>query len=351
MPVLAVMTSGGDAPGMNAAIVAITKTAIASGWRVQGVEDGYNGLIDGQFVELTPSVVDDLAREGGTFLRSARSKRFMTKEGRAQAARQLEGVEVLVVIGGNGSLTGALILSQEHNIRVVGVPASIDNDLACTSTSIGVDTALNTIVEACDRISDTARSHRRAFIVEVMGRECGYLAMASSIACSAEAVLFREQGKTESQLISELRQVIRRSYSASRNKKRVLIIKAEGVEVSTASLAAKLEETMQEDAGGATLRYTILGHVVRGGRPSYSDRLIGSRLGYAAAWAAMNGESQKMVGWRADEEGGQKTDDPRVQLFELPFVLSETTRLLDGTHPTTKARLKMISAVQGVLPL
>ena len=108
---------------------------------------------------------------------------------------------------------------------------------------------------------------------------------------------------------------------------------------------------MQEDAGGATLRYTILGHVVRGGRPSYSDRLIGSRLGYTAAWAAMNGESQKMVGWRADEEGGQKTDDPRVQLFELPFVLSETTRLLDGTHPTTQARLKMISAVQGVLPL
>lgn len=352
MPVLGVLTSGGDAPGMNAAITAITKTAIANGWRVIGIEDGYNGLIDGEFIELSPNMVDNLTREGGTFLRSARSKRFETVEGRIMAARQLEGVDALVVIGGNGSLTGALKLSQEHNIRVIGVPASIDNDLACTSTSIGVDTALNTIVEACDRISDTARSHRRAFIVEVMGRECGYLAMASSIACSADAVLFREQGKTEDQLIHELRQVIRRAYSAARNKKRVLIIKAEGVEVSTASLASKLDATMQEDSGGATMRYTILGHVVRGGRPSYSDRLIASRLGYAAAHAVISGEIDRMmVGWRPDETGGRDSADPRVKLFDLDHVLSETKRLLDGTHPTTQARLRMISAVQGVLPL
>ena len=150
MPILAILTSGGDAPGMNAVIRAAAKTASAHGWRVIGVEDGYNGLIEGRFVDLTPAFVDDIDREGGTVLRSARSAKFRTVEGRAQAARHLTGVDCLLVIGGNGSLTGAKIFLKEHGIRVVGVPASIDNDIACTSMSIGVDTALNTIVEACD---------------------------------------------------------------------------------------------------------------------------------------------------------------------------------------------------------
>ena len=351
MPVLAILTSGGDAPGMNAALAAATKTASALGWRVVGVEDGYDGLIAGTFTDLTPAAVDSLTREGGTALRSARSKDFYTKEGRAKAARALHGVDSLLVIGGNGSLTGARLLAQEHGIQVVGIPASIDNDLACTSMAIGVDTALNTITEACDRISDTARSHRRAFIVEVMGRQCGYLAMASAISCMADAVLFREQGKTEEQLIEELRQVIRHSYSASRDKKRVLIIKAEGVEVPTASLAARLEETLQEDSGGATLRYTILGHVIRGGRPTSMDRIIASRLGYAAVHALAEGQTQVMVGWRADETGRVSSVDPRIQTFDLDTVLRLTEQLLDGSHPTTQSRIEMLTAAQGILTL
>ena len=351
MPVLAILTSGGDAPGMNAAITAATKTAAAHGWTVRGVEDGYNGLIAGRFRDLTPALVDQLPREGGTELRSARSTEFMTKKGRKQAAKNLVDVDALVVIGGNGSITGAHALANEHNIAVVCIPASIDNDIACTSLSIGVDTALNTITEACDRISDTARSHRRAFIVEVMGRDCGYLAMASAISCTADAVLFREQGKSEAQLIDELRQVIRHAYSASRNKKRVLIIKAEGVEVPTASLAAQLQKNLQEDSGGATLRYTILGHVVRGGRPTSLDRIVAARLGYAAVQAAMNGMGDVMVGWRADEQGSPSGLDPRVQVFGLETVLEGTKKLLTGEHPTAQSRMHLLAKAQGILTL
>lgn len=350
MPTIAIITSGGDAPGMNAAVSVIMRTAYSKGWNVIGVQDGYDGLIDGRFISLNVNDYDDLIREGGTMLRSARSDRFRTTEGRKKAARNLSGCDALIVIGGNGSLTGAKILAEEHDIRVIGIPASIDNDIACTSLSIGVDTAVNSIVEACDKISDTARSHRRAFIVEVMGRECGYLAMTSAIASGADAVLFREQGKSEEQLIQELREVIRHSYSAVRNKKRVLIIKAEGVEVSTALLAEHLEQTMQEDTNGATLRYTILGHVVRGGRPSAMDRLIASRLGFSATIAAMEGRTGLMVGWRADEKG-EPCADPRVQLFALSEVLEATKKLLDGTHPTTQKRLHMISQVQDILLL
>lgn len=350
MPTLAILTSGGDAPGMNAAIVAITKTALSENWSVWGIQDGYDGLIDGKIVELFHQDVDDLGREGGTFLRSARSDRFRSKEGRDKAADNLRGCDALIVIGGNGSLTGAHVFGKEQGVRVIGIPASIDNDLACTSLCIGVDTAVNSIVEACDKISDTARSHRRAFIVEVMGRECGYLAMSSAIACFADAVIFREQGKTEQQLIAELREVIRHAYSSVRNKKRVLIIKAEGVEVSTASLAEKLEQTMKEETNGATLRYTVLGHVVRGGRPSAMDRIIASRLGFCAAQIAIQGEDQKMVGWRPDEQG-IPLSDARVQMFDLAYVLEGTKHLLDGDHPTTQQRLAMIARVQDILLL
>ena len=349
---IAVLTSGGDAPGMNAAVTAVVKTAAAMQWDVFGVNDGYDGLIDGHIYPLTPADVDHWPREGGTELRSARSSRFMTPEGRATAAQTLKECDGLVVIGGNGSLAGARAISNEHNIAVVGIPASIDNDLACTSYSIGVDTALNTITEACDRISDTARSHRRAFIVEVMGRHCGYLAMAAGISCMADAVLFREQGKNQEQLISELRQVIRRAYLSSRNKRRVLIIKAEGVAVPTATLAAKLEETLQEDSGGATLRFTVLGHVVRGGRPSFRDRMVASRLGYAAVNALAQGHSGVMVGWRPDEPNAIPfPDDPRIQMYTLDDVLDRTEHLLDGSHPTTVARVQLLAKAQGILTL
>lgn len=351
MHTLALLTSGGDAPGMNTAIAAATKVATAAGWTVIGVERGYDGLIDGRFRPLTPHDVDDIWHRGGTFLGSARSMRFLTKEGRARAAHNLAGVEALVVIGGNGSLTGAHALSVETGIRTVGIPASIDNDLACTSTSIGVDSALNTIVEACDRINDTASSHRRMFIVEVMGRACGYLAMASAIGAAADAVLFREQGKSEDQLVAELRAVLQQGFAPARAKRRILVIKAEGVEIPTERLVTRLREHLEEDAPGADIRYTILGHVVRGGNPSFRDRLVAGRLAFAAVHAAIDGASDQMVGWEAEEQGGADSVDPSIRLFALDHVLTETIALLSGDHPTTRRRIRMLEAVQGALPL
>jgi 6-phosphofructokinase 1 len=351
MKTLAVLTSGGDAPGMNTAIVSATKVATARGWRVVGVQNGYDGLIAGNFQQLGPAEVDDWWQRGGTCLGSARSPAFRTPEGRAEAARNLHGIDALIVIGGNGSLAGAHALSQEQDVPVVGIPASIDNDIACTSTAIGVDTALNTIVEACDRIADTARSHRRVFIVEVMGRECGYLAMAGSIATAADAVIFREQGKSEDQLVAELREVIRRSFSAARDKRRVLIIKAEGVDVPTERLATRLEATVAKDAPGVNIRWSVLGHMVRGGSPSFRDRSIAGRLAFAAVNAVADGHFGTMVGWTDEHGAGRKTADPKVSLHPLETVLAQTVTLLDGTHPTTQRRLRMLEAVQGVLPL
>lgn len=347
MPTLAVLTSGGDAPGMNAAVATATKVAAAHGWRILGVENGYDGLIDGRMVELTPAGTEEAWHRGGTILGSARCPRFRTPEGRAQAARHLSGIDGLVVVGGNGSLAGAALLHDETGAPVVGVPASIDNDIACTSTAIGVDTALNTIVEACDRISDTARSHRRAFVVEVMGRDCGYLAMASAIAAQADAVLFRERGKHEDQLVAELRELFR--GAAARGKKRLLILKAEGLAISTERLVARLAEHLDEDAPGMALRYTVLGHVVRGGNPSFRDRLVAGRLTHAAVRAAMSGRFGVMAGWDAVEPGGEDSVDPRVRLFPFRRVIEETRSLLEGTHPTTRARVQMLEEVQGVL--
>lgn len=351
MPTLAILTSGGDAPGMNTAVVSATKVAAARGWDVVGVLDGYEGLIDGRFRPLTPEVVSRWWNLGGTELGSARSERFRERAGRTQAGEHLKraGVEALIVIGGNGSLTGGQALERDTGVRVVGVPASIDNDLACTSIAIGVDTALNTIVEACDRLSDTARSHRRAFFVEVMGRDCGYLAMASSIAAMADAVLFREQGRSEDELVHQLRGLLR--DSVSRGKQRVLVIVAEGVSPGTARLAERVSEHLEQDAPGFGLRHTVLGHVVRGGKPSFRDRLVAGRLAFGAVSAAMAGESGVMVGYEPSESGGVRSADPSVHLFPIDRVLADTAALLDGTHPTTKRRLALLDAVAGVLPL
>jgi 6-phosphofructokinase 1 len=348
MPRLAVLTSGGDAPGMNTAVATVVKVGTARGAEVLGVDSGYEGLIEGRLRPLLPVDVDGWWHRGGTELGSARSADFRTPEGRARAAAHLGDVDGLIVIGGNGSLTGARLLAEEHGIPVVGVPASIDNDIACTDTAIGVDTALNTIVEACDRISDTASSHRRVFIVEVMGRECGYLAMAGAIATAADAAIFREQGKSEDQLVEELRGVLRASFAPERHKRRVLILKAEGVDVPTARLCARLESHVDEDAPGVHVRHVVLGHTVRGGPPSFRDRLVAGRLAFAAVNAALDGPHGGMVGW---SDGETPTADPKVGITPLGKVLDETRTLLDGSHPTTRRRLRMLEAVQGVLPL
>jgi 6-phosphofructokinase 1 len=346
---------------MNTAIRAIAKIAAGAGVRVMGVERGYDGLIDGSFRELTRETTDGLATApgldliggiGGTILGSARSKRFMTPEGRAAAAKRLADVDGVIVIGGNGSLTGAHLLATEHpKVRVVGIPASIDNDIGCTGLAIGVDTALNTIVDACDRIGDTARAHRRAFIVEVMGRDCGYLAMAGAIAAGADAVLFREQGRTDDEVVESVEKAILRGFAPGRDKQRILIIKSEGVKMPATLLTRVLTERLESRLEGVEIRATVLGHLVRGGAPSYQDRAIAGRLGMAALDALVKGATDEMVAWQAPVEGGIDTRDSHVKRFSLTRVLEETASLLDGSSPVTKRRVKLIEEVEGILGL
>ena len=361
MNALAVLTSGGDSPGMNACLRAVAKTAAAAGVRVLGSLEGYEGLIDDRLRPLTVERPDgslgtDLELEaaggqGGTVLGSARSARFREADGRARAVATLKrhGVEGLVVIGGNGSLTGAHLLAKEHGVRVMGVPGSIDNDIGCTSTCLGVDTALNTIVEACDRISDTARAHRRAFVVEVMGRQCGYLAMASAIACAADAALIREQGKGEDALVEQVAQVVRQGFA--RGKRRVLVIKAEGVELPTTKLVRLVEQRLSPELPGAEIRATVLGHVVRGGNPSYLDRMVAGRWGLAAVQGLLDGASDEMVAWQPPVPGGVATPDSSVLRFPLDRVLQETDALIDGSSPVTKRRLQLMERAAGVLQI
>jgi 6-phosphofructokinase 1 len=347
---------------MNAALRAAAKTACARGATVLGVLDGYEGLMDGRFVALGRSAADGeaydtnaldfVARQGGTILGTARSERFRSPEGRARAAAQLQGrgVSGLLVVGGNGSLTGAHVLAVETGVQVVGIPGSIDNDIGCTATCIGVDTALNTIVEACDRISDTARSHRRAFVVEVMGRQSGYLAMASAVAVGADAVVFPEQHRDPSALVQALADVIRRGFS-ERGKRRVLILKAEGVETPTLELVKLVEQAVKPSLPELVVRGVVLGHLVRGGSPSFLDRMVAARLAFAATTALLEGATDEMVAWQSPSPGGVTTSDASVKRFALQAVLEETERLLDGTSPVTQRRVGLMSKVEGVLQL
>lgn len=350
MPRLAVLTSGGDAPGMNAALHAATKVCAKHGVELLGVRNGYEGLISGIMAPLTPRDVDPISGYGGTILGSARSEAFRTVQGRATAASHLAGVDGLLVIGGNGSLTGAKMLAQETGVRVVGVPASIDNDIGCTSMAIGVDTALNTIVSACDRISDTARAHNRVFVVEVMGRHCGYLAMASSVAAGADACLFREQGHDEAAQLAQLEQVLARGFSPERGKRRILIVKAEGVQIPTQRIVDHLQAFADTLDQGVTVRATVLGHLVRGGAPSYLDRMIAGRLTAGAVGALLDGQSQTMMGWLPwDTTHGTATRDPSVWSFSLDAMLQATDELLDGRSATTQRRVAQMQAFAGVL--
>jgi 6-phosphofructokinase 1 len=359
---IAVLTSGGDAPGMNAALRSMAKVCAARGITLVGFEDGYDGLIDGRARDLTPASSGGALRthpelsiqgnHGGTWLGSSRSARFFTPEGRKQAADRLAGFVGLVVIGGNGSLTGAHLLASEHGVKVVGIPASIDNDVGCTSSAIGVDSALNIIVEACDRISDTARSHRRAFVIEVMGRHSGYLAMASAVAAGADGILFREQGRSEQEVVHAVAELLRRHFAADRTRRRMLVIKAEGVEVPCTRLVRLVQSELEKELPDLEIRATVLGHLVRGGNPSYQDRMIGGRLGVAAIEALAEGASDQMVAWLPQQiSGGIETHDPAVQRFGLERVLEETRALLDGTSPVTRWRVKMLEALEGALAM
>jgi len=287
---IGVLTSGGDAPGMNAAIRAVTRSGIEHNWEVVGVKNGYAGLIKKDFVPLNARSVGGIIQLGGTMLGSARSKEFRTEEGRKLALENLRsaGIDALVVVGGNGSQSGANALNQ-MGFPVNGVASTIDNDLLGTDITIGVDTALNIALEAIDRLKITASSHRRAFFIEVMGRDCGYLALMAGIAGGAEAIVIPEFPTTP----EDVAQVIRAAYE--RGKTHAIVIVAEGAS-NTAHDLAQYFGKQQEDLG-FELRATTLGHVQRGGVPLAYDRVLASRLGAHAVDALARGESGVLAGW------------------------------------------------------
>jgi 6-phosphofructokinase 1 len=347
---IALLTSGGDAPGMNAALRGGARVAASLGFEVLGVEEGYVGLLEGRVRPLDVHVADDAARRGGTILGSARSKVFPTAEGQRRAREVLAAhrVDALVVIGGNGSLTGAKAISDA--VAVAGLPASIDNDVGCTSMAIGVDTALNTIVGACDRIADTASAHRRTFFVEVMGRDCGYLAMTSAIASGADAVLVPEAGRDEAAIVEGVARAMEAAYARDSGKRRVLVVKAEGVKVDAATLKARVDARVAASLPDVETRVTVLGHVVRGGVPTAFDRLLGARLANAAVRALASGERGFMAGW-----GGPGitraacTYDPYVVLAPLDEVLAETARLMRGDSELARWRRKIVEEIEPIL--
>ncbi|HTE51016.1 MAG TPA: 6-phosphofructokinase [Kofleriaceae bacterium] len=364
---LAILTSGGDAPGMNAAIRAATLIGLSKGLEVVGVERGYRGLIDGHFRPLVADNVTAILREGGTILGTSRCPAMHERSARDRARAQLAaaGVESLLVIGGNGSLTGALAISDptecaEQLLRVLGIPASIDNDVGLTSLAIGVDTAMNTIVEACDKIADTATSHGRTFLIEVMGRDSGYLAMTSAIASGADMVLFPEADRSEDDLVESIVRAVMAVRKRAGRPKRVIAIKAEGVIVSTDRLKQKVDERIRqasgEPAGDVETRVTVLGHVVRGGRPSAFDRLLGSRLANVAVRALVAGETRKMVAWmppvEVDPAAGQRSSaDPYCWLIDLQTVLTETNRLLSRESQLARWRATVFDELGDVFLL
>ncbi|HEX6837222.1 MAG TPA: 6-phosphofructokinase [Polyangia bacterium] len=345
---IAVLTSGGDAPGMNAAVRAVARVGGALGLDVVGVEDGYEGLIAGRIAPLDLRALDDAARRGGTLLGTARSAAFRTEEGRARARQTIERerLRALVVVGGNGSLTGAQLLDGE--LRVGGVPASIDNDLGATSMCIGVDTALNTIVEACDRINDTATAHRRTFVVEVMGRDCGYLAMTAAIAAGADAVLLREVGRTEAEIVEQVVRAMELAYARDSKKRRVLVVKSEGVKIDPAHLKAAVDARVK--LPDVDTRVTVLGHVVRGGAPTAFDRLLAARLANAAVRALADGRSGFMAGWSGPGVTGEACAyDPYVVLTPIKEVLRETELLMCGESPLAKWRRRTFEEAESIL--
>lgn len=317
---IGVLTSGGDAPGMNAAIRAVTRAAISSGWKVYGIYRGYEGLINDEIKEFTTESVSGIIFQGGTILRTSRSKEFMTPEGRAKAYENLKKHEIdaLIVIGGNGSLSGAQELASEHDIPIIGLPGTIDNDLYGTDNTIGYDTALNTIVECVDKIHDTANSHNRIFFIEVMGRDAGFLAQNSAIAAGAEAAIIPESATDIDQLAAFIDRGIRKSKRSSI----VIVSESDGG-------AMHYAERVRKEYPEFDVRVSILGYLQRGGRPSAVDRILASRMGVAAIEALKEGQTNIMIGVDDDEmvnipiARAVKTDKPiSKELIDVLAMLS-----------------------------
>ena len=290
---IGVLTSGGDAPGMNAAVRAIVRAGISKGYRMMGIQRGYNGLINGEVYEMNVRSVSEIIHRGGTILYTARCLEFKTKEGQAKGLARCKelGIDALVVIGGNGSLTGAMKFAAEYDLCCIGLPGTIDNDLYGTDNTIGYDTTLNTIVECVDRIRDTAQSHERIFFVEVMGRDAGFLAQNSAIASGAEAAIIPEDSTDVDQLARFMERGIRKS------KKSCIVIVSESPKCGAMYYAERVHKEFPD----YDVRVSILGHLQRGGRPSARDRILASRTGTGAVEAIMQGQRNLMVGVRNNE--------------------------------------------------
>ncbi|MBI2270040.1 MAG: 6-phosphofructokinase [Bacteroidetes bacterium] len=285
---IALLTSGGDAPGMNAAIRAVVRTAIYHDLEVVGIMHGYDGLINDEFIKLQASSVANIIQRGGTILKTARSARFMTDEGMDLAFNNFKkhNVDALITVGGDGTFRGAKVFGDKYKFSIVGIPGTIDNDLVGTDLAIGYDTAINTVVDAVDKIRDTAESHDRLFFVEVMGRDAGLIALRSGIAAGAEAILMPETLTNIDILVDKLKNVKRKKSSK-------IIIVAEGDEAGGAFEIAK---KVTDKVKGYDARITILGHIQRGGAPTCMDRVNASRLGHEAVLALINGKRDLMVG-------------------------------------------------------
>jgi len=315
---IGLLTSGGDAPGMNAAVRAVTRAAIFNGFQVKAIFRGYKGLITGEISEFKTQNVSNIIQQGGTILKTARCEEFRTAEGRQMAYETLlrEEIDALVVVGGDGTLTGARIFANEFNYPIVGVPGTIDNDIFGTDTTIGYDTALNTIIEAVDKIRDTATSHERLFFIEVMGRDAGFLALNGAIASGAEAAIIPEIA-TE---VDQLEDLIKNGFRKSKNSSIVLVAESE-----ITGGALHYADRVKKEYPEYDVRVVILGHVQRGGSPTAHDRILASRLGQAAVEALMDGQRNVMVGIENDK------------VVDVPF-----SKAIKNDKPIDKDLLKVL---------
>ena len=318
---LGILTSGGDAPGMNAAIRAVTRAGIAAGLKVKGIYRGYEGLINNEIQDFTTENVSNIIQRGGTILKTARSKEFLTPEGRKKAYDNMveQGIDALIIIGGNGSLEGARIFAEEFDVPCIGLPGTIDNDLSGTDSTIGYDTTLNTIVQCVDKIRDTATSHERIFFIEVMGRDAGFLAQNSAIASGAEAAIIPEDSSNADQLEQFISRGIRKSKSSS------MVIVSESPKCGAMYYADRVKKEYPE----FDVRVSILGHLQRGGSPSAYDRILASRLGVGAITALREGQRNVMIGIKKDEVvyvpfcNAIKSDKPvKKELINVLGILS-----------------------------
>lgn len=316
---IAVFTSGGDSSGMNACIRAVVRAGLQKGLKVFGIMRGYDGMIKGDFIELDSRAVGNIIHRGGTILKSARSEEFKTPEGRKQAFEHLQKykIDAVIAIGGDGTFMGAQAMHKEYNIPFIGLPGTIDNDLFGTDVTIGYDTAINTAMEAIDKVRDTATSHGRVFFVEVMGRDAGFIALGSGIAGGAEDIFIPET-HTDLQSVSE-------KVTNSRHKESYIIVVSEG---DDAGHVQQISETFKKMHPECDVRFLVLGHLLRGGNPTARDRILASRLGIAAVNALMEGKFNVMIGWKNTKLSYTPMDKAVKHLLELDKELLEMMQLL-----------------------